>query len=86
MEKGRKVKPLSGEPELGFPAVKMKIYVEGEQLARESRVNYSKLVTIEHNVRVFFIGTISSDEDYELVREAVNTCWGMRNFDRGRQH
>ena len=72
--KGQSARPLPDEPKLGFPPVKMKIYVPGEKLAKESRVNYSKLMTVEHNVKVFFIGHIVPEE-YELVRDAVNKCW-----------
>lgn len=57
----------------------MKIQVDGERLARESRVNYSKIVTVEHNVKVFFIGTIYGD-DYDIVVDAVNSCWEAKNF------
>lgn len=48
--------------------------MEGEKLAKESRVNYSKLVTIEHNIKVFFIGAVSPT-DSDLVSDAVNKCW-----------
>ncbi|SPN98821.1 uncharacterized protein DNG_01862 [Cephalotrichum gorgonifer] len=78
-EKGTKAKRLDGEPKLGYPPVRMKITVHSEQIARESRVNYSKLVTIEHNVKVFFIGSIYAD-DYDLVTDAVNDCWEKKTF------
>lgn len=71
---GHRAKPLENEPKLGFPPTRMRIEAEGEKLSKESRVNYSKLVTIEHNVKVFFIGHIIS-EDLDLVSEAVNKCW-----------
>ncbi|KAK1717271.1 uncharacterized protein CLUP02_09985 [Colletotrichum lupini] len=67
-------RPLRDEPKLGFPPVRAKITIEGEKLAKESRVNYSKLVTVEHNVKVFFIGYISPD-DFEDVEYAVDDCW-----------
>ena len=65
---------LSKEPKLGFPPVRMRIKVDDEKLAKESRVNYSKLVTIEHNVKVFFIGSIVSN-DINKVGKAVDDCW-----------
>ncbi|KAI1391329.1 uncharacterized protein F4822DRAFT_182121 [Hypoxylon trugodes] len=74
---GTKPKLLKNEPELGFPPVALQVYAEGEMLARESRVNYSKLVTIEHNVKVFFIGSITGD-DFDNVRYAVNECWNKK--------
>lgn len=48
---------LDGEPKLGFAPVRVDMTEDGEKLSKESRVNYSKLVTIEHNVKVF-IGSI----------------------------
>ncbi|GAP90778.1 hypothetical protein SAMD00023353_4700310 [Rosellinia necatrix] len=74
---GQKPRPLKGEPNLGFDPVPLDIYVEGETLARESRVNYSKLVTIEHNVKVFFIGRIPQSY-FESVRSAVDQCWAEK--------
>ncbi|KAI2609295.1 hypothetical protein GGR54DRAFT_643611 [Hypoxylon sp. NC1633] len=74
---GHKPRPLRNEPELGFVPVALHVYAEGEKLAKESRVNYSKLVTIEHNVKVFFIGSITG-EDFENVRYAVNECWDKK--------
>jgi hypothetical protein len=75
--RGQKPKLLKKEPELGFPAVQLDIYAEGETLAKESRVNYSKLVTIEHNVKVFFIGSIPFSH-FAIVQNAVNDCWNAK--------
>ncbi|KAI0805543.1 hypothetical protein GGR55DRAFT_690291 [Xylaria sp. FL0064] len=71
---GSKPRLLKNEPELGFEPVPLDIYAEGETLARESRVNYSKLVTIEHNVKVFFIGRIPYPY-FDSVSRAVDKCW-----------
>ncbi|KAI1164336.1 hypothetical protein F5B18DRAFT_650815 [Nemania serpens] len=73
-EVGQNPRQLRNEPDLGFDPVPLDIYAEGEKLAKESRVNYSKLVTIEHNVKVFFIGRIPYP-DFEMVQYAVNKCW-----------
>ena len=73
-EQGKKPKLQSGEPSLGFRSVRSKLTVEYEKLSPESRVNYSKFVTVEHNVKVFFIGHVIS-EDLEIVSNAVNECW-----------
>ncbi|KAI1414278.1 hypothetical protein F5Y13DRAFT_19231 [Hypoxylon sp. FL1857] len=70
-------KPLKNEPALGFQPVALQVYADGETLAKESRVNYSKLVTIEHNVKVFFIGSIAP-QDFEVVRYAVEECWNNK--------
>lgn len=57
---------------------------EGEKLSKESRVNYSKLVTVEHNVKVFFIGTVVAS-DWDTVQEAVNECWVQKNRHKKRR-
>lgn len=74
-ELNTKPRPLDGEPKLGFKPIRLEITVTGERLARESRVNYSKLVTVEHNVKVFFIGNIHPDDFENIVPQAVDRCW-----------
>ncbi|KAI0409116.1 hypothetical protein F4802DRAFT_545495 [Xylaria palmicola] len=74
---GQKPRLLKHEPSLGFRPVSIEIYAEGETLARESRVNYSKLVTIEHNVKVCFIGRVPY-ADFQMVSEAVDACWSRK--------
>jgi hypothetical protein len=76
---------LKDEPKMGFAPVKLAIEVEGESLAKTSRVNYSKIVTVEHNVKVFFIGHVPPD-DYQIVADAVNVCWEDKIFQRKRDH
>jgi hypothetical protein len=50
----------------------------GETLSLASRVNYSKLVSIEHNCKVLLIGKIRENE-FSLVSEAVDECWSGRH-------
>ncbi|PHH49194.1 hypothetical protein CFIMG_006741RA [Ceratocystis fimbriata CBS 114723] len=78
---GKKAKPAAGEPTLGFPPIRVQIRAHGERLTRESRINYSKLVTVEHNVKVFFVGSILA-EDADLLQDAVNQCWERKSFHR----
>ncbi|KAI2471289.1 hypothetical protein F4781DRAFT_387965 [Annulohypoxylon bovei var. microspora] len=73
---------LKGEPELGFPPIKVDGYKDDEPLPKESRVNYAKLITIEHNVKVFFIGFIPLLDFGKLVH-ATNECW-EQNMRKGR--
>ncbi|KAB5575660.1 hypothetical protein GE09DRAFT_1053183 [Coniochaeta sp. 2T2.1] len=73
-----KPRPLEGEPKLGFKPVRVQLTAPGERLARESRINYSKLVTVEHNVKVFFIGNIYWEDFNNVVPAAVNKCWGLK--------
>jgi hypothetical protein len=72
---------LKGEPELGFPLVRMAITAPGERLAIESRVNYTKLVTVEHNVKVFFMRSIVKSDYLEVVVKAVDKCWEEKNHN-----
>ncbi|KAL7795035.1 hypothetical protein V8C37DRAFT_375339 [Trichoderma ceciliae] len=82
-ERGSKPRLLDKEPKLGFPPVRVEMKEEGEKLSKESRVNYSKLVTVEHNVKVFFIGSILYS-DWDLVSDAVNHCWNKKNHQKQR--
>ena len=73
-EKGRKPRPLVDEPKLGFPPIQIQVNQREDRLLSESRINYSKLITVEHNVKVRFIGSVVPGE-YDLVRVAANKCW-----------
>ncbi|CEJ82483.1 hypothetical protein VHEMI02543 [[Torrubiella] hemipterigena] len=83
IEQGQKPRRLDGEPALGFGPVRMIMRQDSEKLSKESRVNYSKLVTIEHNIKVFFIGSVLAS-DYHLVGEAVNQCWSKKILSKPR--
>ncbi|KAK2736078.1 hypothetical protein CKAH01_07832 [Colletotrichum kahawae] len=76
-ERNRSAYKLPREPELGFPPVKARLNIEGERLSKESRVNYAKLTTIEHNIKVFFIGSIVKDE-IPTIRANVDYCWEQK--------
>ncbi|KAJ6779345.1 hypothetical protein PWT90_04283 [Aphanocladium album] len=82
-ERGQKSKRLDGEPSLGFSPVRVEMTEEGEKISRESRVNYSKLVTVEHNVKVFFIGHVYPS-DWQIVGDAVNYCWNKKIHQKQR--
>jgi hypothetical protein len=63
----------------------MDITMEGEKISKESRVNYSKLVTVEHNVKVMFIGTIVA-QDWPIVPDAINRCWDQKDHHKRSRH
>ncbi len=79
---GRKPKVVSGEPTLGFRPVAVDISIPEEKLPTQARVNYSKLVTIEHNVSVYFVGRVVNKDFDSIMREAVDRCWEDKS--RGR--
>lgn len=73
-EQGTVASALPNEPKLGFQPICMQMTAANEHISNNSRVNYSKLVSVEHNVKVFFIGRISND-DWPTVQHAVDKCW-----------
>ncbi|KAK4148240.1 uncharacterized protein C8A04DRAFT_24041 [Dichotomopilus funicola] len=75
---GRRPRTLPGEPQLGFPPVRVELYERTEQLVKESRVNYAKLTTVEHNFRVLFIGRVLPDDFENIVIQAIDVCWGKK--------
>ncbi|KKA30547.1 hypothetical protein TD95_003632 [Thielaviopsis punctulata] len=81
VQTGHSPRLIPGEPMLGFPPIHIDIHAKGERLAKESRVNYSKLVTIEHNVKVFFVGSVIA-QDADQMQDAVNECWRRKSFHR----
>ncbi|KAK8058705.1 hypothetical protein PG994_009153 [Apiospora phragmitis] len=74
---GRQPELVNGEKGLGFAPVSCTMNPH-EKLVKQSRVNYSKLVTIEHNVEVQFIGSIT-EGDFAIVTQAVDDCWNKKN-------
>ena len=78
---------LEGEPRLGFDPVQIEMVdAPSETLTIESRVNYSKLMTIEHNYKVFFIGRVNPQHFEEIVIPAVDACWNAKNRGRSSDH
>ncbi|KAH8668515.1 hypothetical protein BX600DRAFT_258241 [Xylariales sp. PMI_506] len=78
---------LRGEGEFGVQPVRLvfDVELEGvEKLAKESRINYSKHVTIEHNARVCFIGYIDP-EDRAAFADGVDRLWEQRRQARTKE-
>lgn len=67
---------MANEPKLGFDPIRIET-ITGEYIAPASRVDYSKLVTVQHNVKVLFIGEILI-EDWEIVEGSVNATWNAK--------
>ncbi|KAJ0117783.1 hypothetical protein J7T55_001983 [Diaporthe amygdali] len=79
-ERGQQATRLANEPSLGFDPICMEMH-PGEHISEESRVNYSKLVTVEHNVKVLFVGRVLYD-DWPIVQQAVDSCWDAKKSHR----
>ncbi|KXX77374.1 hypothetical protein MMYC01_206903 [Madurella mycetomatis] len=75
---GKKPRMVDGEPKLGFHPVRVDLYEKSEKLDKESRVNYAKLTTVEHNFRVFFIGRIVREDFESIVTPAIDQCWNRK--------
>jgi hypothetical protein len=87
-EIGTPARLLKNEGPLGIDAIRMELSpgLRGEKLHLASRVNYSKLTTIEHNVKVFFLGSIVQSDFDSIVRPAIDKCWGQKTHERHGQH
>ncbi|KAK4096558.1 hypothetical protein N658DRAFT_458516 [Parathielavia hyrcaniae] len=72
---GRTPRLVKGEPQLGFAPVRVNLYQKTEYIPKASRVNYAKLVTVEHNCLVFFIGCVNPEDFQNIVTPAVDACW-----------
>jgi hypothetical protein len=66
---------VDGEPDLGFYPVRVALNERSEKLDKESRVNYAKLTTVEHNFPVLFIGRVITEDFTNIVSPAVDMCW-----------
>ena len=71
----RAPKELKDEKKLSKKPIRVISDSPRHKLAVESRVNYSKLYTVEHNVKVCFIGKIHPDS------EAIFYADFKRTFD-----
>lgn len=57
--------------------MRVEMTAEGEVLPDEARINYSKVVTVELNLKVFFVGHVYED-DWAIVEDAFNDCWNKK--------
>jgi len=55
---------LQGEPKLHKKAIRVRSETPREKLSPDSRLNYAKVYTIEHNVEVCFIGRIHESSEH----------------------
>ncbi|QGI66328.1 hypothetical protein CEK26_010283 [Fusarium fujikuroi] len=71
---------LRGEPTPGFPPIRVHIHEDGEKISRRNRVCYAKLTTVEHYVKVLFVGRVV-DADWDTVTSAVEACWMKKDHE-----
>ena len=58
---------LPGEPVLGLKPIQVLPKTSRDKLAPECRINYAKIYTVEHNVKVAFFGKISKDSERRFI-------------------
>jgi hypothetical protein len=49
-----------------------------DKLEEESRINYAKIYTVEHNVKVLFIGRVAPSSQYHLHNDFDATWMNMK--------
>jgi hypothetical protein len=62
-------KELDGEHRLTLRPVQVIPKTPRDKLEKESRVNYAKIYTVEHNVKVLFIGHIAPASEHTFVTD-----------------
>lgn len=60
--------PLPGE-DLQWNPIKLEPATDRDKLAPQSRINYAKVYTVEHNVKVHFIGKIHADSERQFFED-----------------
>jgi hypothetical protein len=60
---------LQDGEQIGMKAVEVKIKDQSNKLDPLSRLNYAKLFTIEHNVKVFWIGRLAKEYEQQVVTD-----------------
>ncbi len=69
--------PLDGET-LALEPIQLIPNTERDKLAIESRINYAKIYTVEHNVKVLFVGKIAPSSQRRLV-EDFDYIWNQKD-------
>lgn len=72
--------PLQGENRIHKRPVRVDNSDSRRKLAPQSRVNYNKVYTVEHNVKVCFIGKIHGDSKTTFLTDFENTWHGSRKI------
>ena len=70
---------LPGEQTLEFQAIRMTPRTPRDKLDDASRINYAKIYTVEHNVKVHFIGVIE-EPSWRILLTDFDTAWRRKNF------
>lgn len=74
---------LRGENILSKPPIEMIPKSPRHKLEPASRINYAKIYTVEHNVKVCFIGHIAPSSEMQLMRDFDDTWYKKRQMGAG---
>jgi len=74
---------LNGEPPLKLRPIRVIGKTPRDKLEEESRINYAKVYTVEHNVKVHFIGSIAPSSQHRLVADFDATWVKKRQINLG---
>jgi hypothetical protein len=66
--------PLPGEPKFLKSPIQIILKSPHNKLEKESRVNYAKIYTVEHNVKVKFIGHIAPSSE-KIFMSDFDATW-----------
>jgi hypothetical protein len=76
-------KEVAGEVPLSRGPIKMIPKSPRDKLEAASRINYAKIYTVEHNVKVCFIGEIAEDSLRRLITDFDDTWNKKRQINQG---
>jgi hypothetical protein len=73
----------AGEEHLSKGPIEMIPKSPRDKLDRASRINYAKIYTVEHNVKVCFIGRIAPDSERRFITDFDDTWNSKRQINQG---
>jgi hypothetical protein len=62
-------KEIKGEAELRLRPIRVIPKTPRDKLEKQSRINYAKIYTVEHNVKVLFIGEVDPKFQHRLIAD-----------------
>ena len=71
---------LHGEESLGKGPIQVEPRTPRDKLEPESRINYAKIYTVEHNVKVLFVGRIAGNSERRFMTDFDATFQRQRNY------
>jgi hypothetical protein len=71
---------IQGEAELMLRPIRVIPKTPRDKLEKESRINYAKIYTVEHNVKVHFIGHVDPKFHHKLVADFDATWMKKRQM------